>query len=569
MPRAVGRRKRNKTVTGGARKRTATISIPPTPLAADNQEQSTSTWLALLICVASGSGWWLATADFDIWPLGWVTSAPLFWLCARTQSLRRALLYAWLSGTVANAGGFYWVAGLLERFGNMPTPVALLGLVGMAAYQAGPIVFVIWITRSVRQTSQQRLGRPLPMALLAPIAIAGMETVWPVVFPFYLAISQAWVVPIIQIADITGPVGVSALLFMTSGAIFDFVTCKDSRRRWRSPACASAIVLCSLGYGAWRMATVDSDRAGAVKLQVGIVQPNVGFRQKGSNAQSELARLHQQSHKLQAEGAEVIIWPETSYPAQLPRTITKDLPESSPWHIRKGIDVPLIIGVATLDESAPDKPPYNSAVMFDSTGRVVGMFDKVFLLLFGEYTPLADTFDWVKNMMPAAAGHFSRGEGVKIFPFEKDGVAYRFGPMICYEDLLSDFNRELGKLHPHLLVNLTNDAWFGETSEPWEHMALSVYRSIELRVDLVRAVNTGVSSLIDANGRVLKETYAVDAQVNPRGPDRLLGEVALLEGGHTVFARVGPLFGYLALALSLAFWLVWPRVRRRAHRAHE
>jgi apolipoprotein N-acyltransferase len=136
--------------------------------------------------------------------------------------------------------------------------------------------------------------------------------------------------------------------------------------------------------------------------------------------------------------------------------------------------------------------------------------------------------------------------------------------MICYEDILTDFGRKLAALHPHLLVNITNDAWFGDTAEPWEHLQLAVFRAIELRTDLVRSVNTGVSALVDAAGRVYARTYAVDPKKDPRPTDGLLGQVRLVEGGHTVYAATGDLFGWLCIAATVLGWLVWPRLRRRS-----
>jgi apolipoprotein N-acyltransferase len=101
-------------------------------------------------------------------------------LSQRTIRRRRAVLYALLHGTVGNAGGFYWIADLLERFGKLPGPVAILGLLGMAAYQAAPFVLLVVIARSVREKSAARRAAPLPMALIAPLVMAAMETAWPV-----------------------------------------------------------------------------------------------------------------------------------------------------------------------------------------------------------------------------------------------------------------------------------------------------------------------------------------------------------------------------------------------------
>jgi apolipoprotein N-acyltransferase len=125
--------------------------------------------------------------------------------------------------------------------------------------------------------------------------------------------------------------------------------------------------------------------------------------------------------------------------------------------------------------------------------------------------------------------------------------------VICYEDILQGFLRRVGQMHPDLLVNLTSDSWFGADTEPWEHLALSVFASIELRVSLVRAVNSGVSGLIDPNGRVVQKTYANDPYRNPRAEDGVVVTAPVVPGGHTVYVAVGDLFAYLCLgALILA-----------------
>jgi hypothetical protein len=125
--------------------------------------------------------------------------------------------------------------------------------------------------------------------------------------------------------------------------------------------------------------------------------------------------------------------------------------------------------------------------------------------------------------------------------------------MICYEDIFPSFGRRVAKLGPNLLVNITNDAWFGNTSEPWEHMALSVFRAVELRLDLVRAVNTGVSTVITASGRVQAKTRAVDPDEGPARPPpmTLLEDVAILPAA-TLYASLGEWFGGLCLLIVVA-----------------
>lgn len=559
-------------------------------------------------CALSGCLWFLSCADFDIWPLAWIAAVPMLWAIDGAETRRRALLYAWVAGLVANVGGFYWITGLLTRFAHLPTVLALIGLLGLCAYQAVVFLLFAWCARGIRRVSAERLGAPLPWALVAPIAMVAFEMLVPFLFPWYLAITQAWVVPIIQIAELTGPVGVTALLMAVNGAIYDAIAERTVRRRALPAAGAALAVTAALVFGYVRIAQIDDQRAAAPGLVVGVVQGNVGFDEKGINnpqlAAQQLGDLQRLSRELAAGSgpvvdrfgapmaepapADLIVWTESSYPYMIDRNLTGDVDETHPGRIRRGFDTPLIFGAVTSTRGA--EYPYNTALMLDRSGTFVGRFDKIFLLMFGEYIPGLETFPWIRKILPKAAGHFARGEDIVTFPLHHDGADYRLGPMICYEDILPDFGRELAAMRPHLLVNITNDAWFGDTSEPWEHMALSVYRAVELRADLVRSVNTGVSAFIDANGRVYLDSYAMDPGIEDRGAcagdgacpggygcqaGRCLragmtahaAEVTLMGGtagaGDTVYAAVGDLFGWLCAAAALGLWLVWPRVRRR------
>ena len=306
---------------------------------------------------------------------------------------------------------------------------------------------------------------------------------------------------------------------------------------------------------------------------MGVVQGNIPFDEKGINraelAAEQLRDLQAMSAKLEAEGAEFLMWTESSYPYGVPRDATDDFDMRNPRRIRRGFNAPLMLGALTFDRHDREARPYNSALMLGSDGSFQARFDKIFLLMFGEYIPFLETFPALEDILPKNASHFSRGKEIVTFPLEHNGESYRLGPMICYEDILTDFGRKLASDNPHLLVNITNDSWFGDTSEPWEHLALSVYRAVEMRTDLVRAVNTGVSAFVDANGRVYAKTYAVDPKITPKPVDGLVAEVKLMEGGHSFFARFGDIFAYLCLLATLFFWQGWPRLQARKPKSNQ
>jgi hypothetical protein len=160
-------------------------------------------------------------------------------------------------------------------------------------------------------------------------------------------------------------------------------------------------------------------------------------------------------------------------------------------------------------------------------------------------------FPWLHKLVPKGFGDMIPGREVRTLPFrDSQGQVWKIGVAICYEDILPQHLRETGALHPQLVVNLTNDTWFGAKTEPWQHLALAVFGSVEQRTSLARAVNSGVSAFVDPNGRVLKKTYAVDPHLNPTPADMTMDVLPLLEGGHTVYESSGNSFAYLCLCAT-------------------
>jgi apolipoprotein N-acyltransferase len=152
-------------------------------------------------------------------------------------------------------------------------------------------------------------------------------------------------------------------------------------------------------------------------------------------------------------------------------------------------------------------------------------------------------------VLPAGAGRFTPGSGPAVVSLKGPaGEPWALAPVICYEDLLPGFLKRVGALHPNLLVNLTSDSWFGANSEPYEHLALAVFATVELRVAMVRAVNSGISALIDPNGRLLVKTYADDPYREPRGAEGVLVDAPRMPGADTFYVRHGYWFQYLCAA---------------------
>jgi apolipoprotein N-acyltransferase len=512
----------------------------------------------LALVTLSGCLWFLACPPFDLSGLAWVAAVPMLLAVDRAPTFRQALFLGWWAGMVETAGGFYWLIDVMQRFADFPWIAALPVFALFCATRA--IIFLLFtgIMCGIRRR------RRVPMTLLAPAGMVVCELIVPQVFPCGQWISQAWHPLVIQIAELTGPLGVTALLMLVNGALFDLYM---RRRAARYPALAAAAILAAaLSFGAVRMRQVDDLIAQAPRLSVGLVQPNFAYTVDEEFSREEALRqlhvLQEQSRRLQRSGAQLVVWSEGSYPVTLPRNFSVDFPQESLAMIRRGIDVPLVIGALTYDSHQDDT--YNSALLIERDGRVGGRYDKVRLLAFGEYIPGIEHFPWLRNLLPSGVGHFKAGAGPAVMSLPGPaGQSWTIGPVICYEDLLPGFLRGVGRLHPNLLVNLTSDSWFGARTEPWEHLALAVFATVELRVSMVRAVNSGVSALIDPNGRLLQKTYADDPYRQPRPADGIVVGAPGMSGGHTMYVKFGNWFAYLCLTAVIAIAGVAFRGKRR------
>jgi apolipoprotein N-acyltransferase len=511
------------------------------------------------LATLSGCLWFLAVTPFDLSVLAWIAATPMLLAVDRAATLKQALFLGWWAGVIETGGGFYWLIDVMQRFADFPLAAAAFVFLLFCAARALIFLLFTGIVRGIRNR------RRVPMTLLAPVVMVSCELLVPQLFPCGQWISQAWHPLIIQIAELTGPLGVTALLMLVNGALYDLAV---DRRAARYPALTAAALLAAvLIFGAVRMRQVDAIVAQAPRLKVGLVQPNFAYTVDGEisrdDAIRQLTALQLQSRRLQEAGAQLIVWSEGAYPVTLPREFTADFAPESLGMIRRGFSAPVVVGADMYDPTHEDA--YNSAILIDAAGQAAGHYDKVRLLAFGEYIPGIETFPWLRKFLPEGTGRFTAGKGPGLLTLQgPGGQDWKLGPVICYEDILQGFLRGVGQLHPNLLVNLTSDSWFGADTEPWEHLALAVFASVELRVSMVRAVNSGVSALIDPNGRLVQKSYADDPYRNPLAADGIVVSAPRMTGGNTVYAAVGNLFAYLCMAATLILAGAAARTRGRA-----
>ncbi len=492
-----------------------------------------------------------AFTPIDLWPLAFVALFPLY-LAVREMSLPRAILFGWIAGFVANLLGFDWAGQVIRDFAHLSRADALKIVLGVCAYQG--VVFALWA--GACSVLHRRVG--LALVFVAPLAMAMAEAAVPFVFKWYLAVTvwRAW--PMIQVAELGGPPAVSALVVLANVLVAEFALSGLRRQRpARSAWTGAAVLVVVLALGMARAQHVTSLRKQAPALRVGLVQPNFGIvpvQERALNGDRHIDVLRRATTEASARGAQLVVWPESSWPYLLDRELEREFAPGHPWELRPGVPCRLLMGALTHEFGTGEI--YNSAVLVSESGAIVGRYDKTHLIPFGEYIPMEERFpEWAertRERLPEAP-QIEPGDGAQVL---KDGEL-RIAPMICSEELLSDYVKWADR--PNLLVSLVNDAWFGTGPAPRHHMALSVFRSVETRRDLVRATNTGVSAVVEATGRVQAHGPLVAGALGSR-PDVVVGDVALLEtfssGPFTV-----ALFPYACFLLLVAVLLAraWPK----------
>ncbi len=510
----------------------------------------------VIAAIVSGACWTLAAPPHELWPLGWIAALPLAWVIDRAPTARRAGLWGGLAAFVFTVGGFHWMIYLLEVNAHLPTPLAVLGLGLLAAYHG--LVFLVGarLTRSLRDRRRDHPRGPWPMALCLPLGYVVVEIVLPTPFPFSLALTQIDAGPLRAVAAFAGTAGIVALITAIGGAVYDAVT--RPTRRWQ-PAVGVVVFAVVAIVGSHR-----SDRGGTRVVTIGIVQPNdpVGVRHTSKDRVAHLHALQRASRALEEAGAELVVWSETAYPFTVPRELTRDVERDNPLSLRGITTGPLLIGAATTDGTAT----WNSAILIAPDGTFLGRNDKIHRMIGSEYNPLVEKFPSLERYLPDGAGHYEGGTAPQILTVPLIGGPLRIAVMVCLEDVVPSFGRELARLDPDLIVNITNDTWFDVHAEPLEHEALARYRTVELGLPMIRAVNTGPSSYIDRDGGVVARTAV------RRGgpPETLLVKVPFGTRAHSLYAAFGGVITWAVALGAIAWWLVpgvIARVRRRTSAA--
>ncbi len=513
---------------------------------------------APLVAVALRPRWslriLLASAAFpsiDLEPLAWIGLVPLL-LAARGLRPRRAFAVGWLGGLVFFLATTYWVAYTISNYTAVPMVLAVGILVIMASalacYHGAFIAGVRWFE-----------DRGLPALWLAPalwVTLEWLRSWFFIGFPWAaLGYSQYRYHDLVQMVEVTGVYGVSALL-----VLFNVVVAAVLRERGQRPVrllpAMTVLTLLVVGLplaGKWRVATLAREPP-AGRLRVAIVQGNVEQNHKWDPAYQDdtMTRYRDLTVEAAADGPALVVWPETATPFffQEPgprRDEVLGLAEKQGIHLLFG-------SPAVRRDRSGEIQELNRAYLVSPKGMEVATYDKMVLVPFGEYVPYRRVLFFVDRIVEAV-GTIVPG----IHPTVFEVPSARFGVLICYEDVFPRLTRRFIDGGADFLVNITNDAWYGPTSAPHQHLAHATLRSIENRVPLVRAANTGISAIIAIDGRILWHGPLFEA----------LQQTADIEwpGVRTFYTRFGDVFAWLCVLASAAAFgygaLQWRRSVKR------
>jgi apolipoprotein N-acyltransferase len=490
-----------------------------------------------LLAAAGGVLHFLGFVGFGLWPLALVCLAPLWLALERAPSARAAALLGFVFGGVSYAGGFLWMWRIVDVFLNGDVALgAAVWALDLSWFALRYAIYAL-LYRLLRQ-------RRWPLALAGVPTLVVVEWLYPMLFPVYFGHALAERLTLIQISDLGGPLLLTALAaLLNAAACTAWQWWRGGHRSLATWVAAGLALALAGGYGRWRMAEIDRLAAAAPAMRIGIVQGNLGVQEKGADARRDHRRYLEQTRALLADGpVDLVVWPETVYARGLrgPLPITGDL-------IREELPVPLLFGAAFVRTDSGQRQAYNSALLVDRDGVIRTGYDKNLLIPFTEYVPFATLVPGLAARF-ASASHFAAASVTPALILD----AWRIATPICYEAVRPAFVRRMVRESgANLLVSLANDAWFGDSQEPALHLAMARLRAVEERRFLVRATNSGISAVVDANGRLVTRS-AVQAAENLRATVARLDQT-------TWYARGGDWVGCLSAVLVAAMAMRRPR----------
>ena len=485
------------------------------------------------LAAVSGALLALAFPIVDWGPVAWIALVPLL-LAALGHRPRVAFRVGWVAGLVFFLATLYWLVLTIGTYTNLSPVVSVGPLLLLCAFLA--LAFGIF-TAGCEAAGR----RGVELALVAPPLWVLMEWIRTYIlggFPWVsLGYSQYRATYLVQFVEVTGIYGLSALVVLVNVAIYGAV------RRWlageapstRGMFAVTMVLVVLVGWGYWRVRDIAA-RPPTGTLRVGFIQGNVAQDVKWDPAYQDATIEHYEklTREAVADGAELVVWPETAAPfffqqeSELRERILDLARELGVW---------LLVGSPAFStENGTILRMHNRVYLVRPDGTADQSYDKMELVPFGEYVPLKSLFFFVDKVVEGV-GDFRAGDTPVVFRTAQGN----FGTLICYEGIFPELTRRFVAGGADFLVNITNDAWFGRTSAPYQHLAMATFRAVENRVPLVRVANTGFSAMVDADGTIRWRTGLFESAWRV--------DAISWVGIRTFYTRFGDVFVYGCMGL--------------------
>ncbi len=508
------------------------------------------------LAVASGLALGLAFPKFDYGLLAWVALVPLFYVI-EGETMRRVFWWAYLQGFAANVVSLYWIPIPLHDFADVHMAFAIFPMLALAGIVAINTAVAIWSGEFVARRTR------IPAVITMPVAWTALEwfrTYIPVGFPWNLLGYAAYRnLELIQFAEFTGVYGVSALIVFFNAVVYVVIFRRGVYRlQTVSLSALTAMMIAMVAFGAWRINDLkNAPSAGSFK--VAMVQGNIpqSLKWDPKFLPQSYGVYQDETANAAKRGADLIVWPEAAaaflfqpddrYPAGL---AGDEAYRTALLTLARNLDEPLLFGAPALARTDGRLGFYNRAYLVSDKGDVAAHYDKIELVPFGEYVPARAILGFFVNRIVEGMGDMIPGKVQTLFDFK----GAKLGILICYESIFPDLTRREVNDGADVLVNITNDAWYGESSAPYQVLAMAAMRSVETKVPMVRVANTGISALIEPSGQITNRT-----PLFKRGTE--IVDVSW-RPVRTVYTVVGDLFAETCFALTAIGLIVawqWPR----------
>jgi apolipoprotein N-acyltransferase len=515
----------------------------------------------IALAIASGIALGLAFPKFDFSLLAWGALVPLLY-AIDGEPLGGVFRLAWLQGLATYVTSMYWIVIPLHDFASVRIEFAIVPMVLLAAVLALYTGLAIWSGEFIARRLR------IPMVVTIPIAWTAVEwvrTYFPIGFPWNLLGYAAYRhIQLIQFAEFTGVYGVSALIVFFNAVVYVVVFRRATARvQAVSLSTLTALMILVIGFGAWRINELGKGPWSG-KLRVAMVQGDIPQSIKWDpNFLPMSFKVYQdQSVAAAHQGADLIVWPEAAaaflfqphneYP---PEFMSDAAYRIALLALAKNLGDPILFGAPALAGTNLNDGFYNRAYLVSGQGKVVASYDKIQLVPFGEYVPFRPLLGFFVNRVVKGFGDMKAGTEQTLFTVKGAKLAV----LICYESVFPDLTRLAVNKGADVLVNITNDAWYGKSSAPFQALAMATMRSVETKVPMIRVANTGISAIIKPSGQIVARTPLFE-----RGTEI---EDIRWRPERTVYTIVGDLFAEFCFFLTFVGMILGWRLPRPAEAA--